>query len=100
MEIVERPQKLIDGYYCIFCRQQTSGYQLELNQNTGLLFMRTERTYKGIMCHLCAKKTFARVQLHNLFLGWWGTISFFATVAFLLANTGRYIKFALKANKV
>jgi ribosomal protein L34E len=98
MEIAERTQRP-NVHLCIFCRQQTSGHQLELNQNTGMLLMRNERTYKGVMCRSCAKKTFTKVQLHNLFLGWWGTISFIMTPIFLLANTGRYIKFALSVNK-
>jgi hypothetical protein len=99
MEIVERPTGQAEAHYCVFCRQQTSGHQLELNQNTGMLLMRQERTYKGIMCRSCAKKTFTRVQLHNLFLGWWGTISFLATAIYLPTNTGRYIKFLVRTNK-
>ena len=100
MEIAARPQSQLNTFYCVFCGQKTKGEHLELNQNTGMLLARQERTYKGVMCRPCAKKTFAKVQLHNLFLGWWGTISFFATVVFLPLNTVRYIKFALKADKV
>ncbi len=84
---------------CAFCGQSAADYNLELNQNTGAIIVRYRKCYKGKMCRACAKKTFAKTQVHNLFLGWWGTISFFVTPFYLLANTISYISFLFVANK-
>lgn len=38
----------------------------------------------------CLYTKFASYTLMNLFLGWWGTISFFATFAYILNNFTEY----------
>lgn len=99
MEIAERPDPLLKLRRCILCGQNACNYELELDQNTGMIVSRSYRKFKGNMCRNHAKRLFTRVQIHNLFLGWWGTISFMVTAAYLLSNTGRYIKFLSVARK-
>jgi hypothetical protein len=99
MEIAERPSHHLNVHQCVICGQPACDYDLELNQNTGALLMRYSRTYKGNMCRSCAMRIFKKVQVHNTFLGWWGTISFIVTPAYLLANTYNYFKFLSAAKK-
>jgi hypothetical protein len=51
-----------------------------------MLVMRKVRVWSGRACRRCAGKVFARTTLHNLTLGWWGTISLFVTPLFLISN--------------
>lgn len=91
----------IPGYdnVCQLCQQPAKTQYLSLDQNTGMLFMRRTTTFRGYMCPPCGKKTFIRVQLHGLFLGWWGTISFFVNSLNLLVNTYSYIHFVRTKGK-
>lgn len=52
--------------------------------------MRREHETQGRLCSKCLGEAFRKHQLSNLFLGWWGTISFFMTVVFLIDNTRTY----------
>jgi hypothetical protein len=61
--------------------------------------MRYTRSFKGNMCRFCAKKIFKKVEIHNFFFGWWGTVSFIVTPAYLLANIHNYSKYLAAAKK-
>jgi hypothetical protein len=56
-----------------------------------MLFMREMYTSEGRMCRKCLGSAFARHQLRNLTLGWWGMISFVMTWVFLFGNTATYV---------
>lgn len=57
-----------------------------------MLFMRREYETQGRLCAKCLSDAFRKHQLSNLFLGWWGTISFFLTWVFLIDNTRGYFR--------
>lgn len=59
--------------------------------NIGMLVMRRQKHIKAKMCRACTDNYFWRFTATNLFLGWWGAISFFVTCFFMLNNVGRYI---------
>lgn len=52
--------------------------------------MRFHQTAEGEFCKSCVHKKFWKMTLVNLFLGWWGVISFFVTPVFILLNIVRY----------
>jgi hypothetical protein len=55
-------------------------------QNTGMLVMRQSREWVGNACKPCGKRWFWKTTLHNMFLGWWGTISLVLTPFFIIGN--------------
>lgn len=88
-----QPQHHAGVHYCQVCGQPGDVRHLLLVQRTGMLFSRLTRKFDGNMCKGCASKLHKKVQVHNLFLAWWGTISFCLAPFTLLANTGRYIQY-------
>lgn len=81
---------------CLICGQQRKVQQIEFYQNTGMLLTRYQRTYKGDLCRDCTKQLFKKVQVHNIFFGWWGVISFVATAVFLLGNSVSFVNYLYK----
>jgi len=77
---------------CRICQKDTPTAYAEFNQNTGLLFRRYHKQVKGNLCRECLKRVFLSFTLHNLFLGWWGTISFFATIFFTFGNVFYFLR--------
>ncbi len=63
----------------------------EFHANIGMLLARRQMSIKGNLCKNCTNKYFWQYTLINVFLGWWGVISFFATIIFILNNTFRYL---------
>jgi hypothetical protein len=63
-----------------------------------MLFARQQKEIKAEMCRNCTDKYFWKFTLTNLFLGWWGIISFFATCGYMVNNIFRYI-FTLNLKK-
>lgn len=61
------------------------------HQNTGMLIMRQHRQAEGSFCRRCHVRLYAKLTLHTLFLGWWGTISLVLTPVFILMNTARFL---------
>jgi hypothetical protein len=59
--------------------------------NIGLVFLRFHRSLDETLCKSCIHRSFWKFTAFNLFLGWWGVISFFCTIGFLLSNTIRYL---------
>lgn len=80
---------------CEICLRPAKTDYIIFEQNTGMLFMRQAKTFSGQMCKPCATKTFLKVQLHGLVLGWWGTISFFVNIFNILYNTINYARYVL-----
>lgn len=71
---------------CQICSQQGPLIQMKLHQNTGMLIVRQHKTFDALTCASCGRSAFWKIQLHTMFLGWWGTISFVITPFFLLNN--------------
>jgi hypothetical protein len=61
-------------------------YRIKLQRQTGMLVMnqRSWRAYTGTYEEL--SEQYRKAQLHNLFFGWWGIISFFLNFAALIGN--------------
>ena len=71
---------------CQFCGVRAPVADVHYRQNTGMLVMRQSKEYAGQACRKCGLEWFWKSTLHTLFLGWWGTISFFVTPIFILGN--------------
>ena len=76
---------------CQVCGAKAPVKYNEFYANIGMLFTRRQMHIKGNMCKNCINKYFWNYTLTNLFLGWWGIISFFATCFFMLNNIFRYL---------
>jgi hypothetical protein len=55
-----------------------------------MLIMRQMYQTEGRLCQDCLGRAYRKHQLCNLFLGWWGMISFVLTFVFLIENTRQY----------
>jgi hypothetical protein len=75
------------GGRCQFCGQAGPVVHVTYRQNTGMLVMRQSKEWAGLACKACSLKLFGKTFVHNLFLGWWGMISFVLTSVFMLTNT-------------
>jgi hypothetical protein len=76
---------------CQLCGAKSPVKYNEFYANIGMLVSRQQLSLKGKMCKHCINKYFWKYTLINLFLGWWGCISFFATSLFMINNIFRYI---------
>lgn len=76
---------------CQCCGIEAPTKYVSLHQNIGMLVMRQSRSLSGNLCKSCIHSNFWKYTLTNMFLGWWGTISFFVTPFFILNNVGRYL---------
>jgi hypothetical protein len=75
---------------CDVCHSGNPSTHVQLRHNVGMLFMRQTHETEGRLCWDCLGKAFRKHQLCNLFLGWWGMISFAMTCIFLVENTRVY----------
>jgi hypothetical protein len=73
---------------CELCGARGPVLAVRYHQNTGMLFMRRHRALEALACRGCSAHWFAKMTLHNLVLGWWGTISFVLTPLFIVNNVG------------
>jgi hypothetical protein len=72
---------------CDICNSRNPSVQVQLRHNVGMLLMRRVYETEGRLCDECLGRAFRKHQLSNLFLGWWGMISFCMTCIFLVENT-------------
>jgi hypothetical protein len=77
---------------CDICSSGEPSVHVHLRHNVGMLFMRREYATEGRLCSSCLGQAFRKHQLSNLFLGWWGTISFVMTFIFLIDNIRVYFR--------
>ena len=77
--------------YCQNCGAQAPTKHVAFYQNIGVILMRFTREVEGDLCKSCINKYFWKYTLINLFLGWWGVISFCVTPFFILNNVFRYL---------
>jgi hypothetical protein len=58
--------------------------------SVGMVFMRRTFEFDGRLCRACAKGQFRHLQGRNLAWGWFGLISFAATIAYAIGNLRDY----------
>ncbi len=76
---------------CQSCGVEAPTKYVAFYQNIGALVVRFSKSVKGDLCKSCIHRYFWQFTGVNLFLGWWGYISFFVTPFFLLNNVFRYM---------
>ena len=64
--------------------------QFRFKGNQGMLFMRRIFGFEGILCRTCAETTYRNIQSRNLSWGWYGAVSFCATISYGLSNATNY----------
>jgi hypothetical protein len=58
--------------------------------NKGLILTRQVSYFEGSLCRSCAAGVFRHYQTRNLSWGWFGVVSFFATIGHAFQNMGSY----------
>lgn len=81
-----------DSIVCDACALEAPTRFVAYQQNIGLIFMRLTKQYAGHFCHTCNRRYFWKATATTFFLGWWGVISFFVTLAFLISNVVQRLK--------
>lgn len=76
---------------CAVCHRKPTD-RFRFNANQGYLLTRRRSTFNGPLCRDCARGTFRAFQSKNMARGWWGLISFFATLGYLASNSGEMRK--------
>ena len=76
---------------CQRCYRSGPACFVELHHNVGMLMMRQTHSTRAALCSDCLHQAYRHHLLRNVTLGWWGTISFFATLYYLFANTVTYV---------
>jgi hypothetical protein len=66
--------------------------EVHLQRNIGLLVARLTASVRGRLCKACITRYYWQYFFINLFLGWWGLISFILTPILLISNTVYFIK--------
>ena len=79
------------GSRCQSCGIAAPTRRVKLRQNIGALVLRFPRSVEGEMCRKCIDQYFWKYTLTTLFLGWWGVISFFCTLAFIPMNIAAFV---------
>ena len=87
VEATARPfsAPMADQSTCQVCGRGPAA-QFDFTRNQGMLFIRRRFTHKGRYCKSCATGAYRAVQARNLTEGWYGTISFFTTIAYGFQN--------------
>jgi hypothetical protein len=76
---------------CQRCYRSEPTCFVELHHNVGMLVMRQTHSTRAALCSDCLHQAYRHHLVRNLTLGWWGTISFFATLYYVFANTVTYV---------
>ena len=72
------------------CGQVAPTFPIKFEKNTGLIVFRLKETLAGNLCWPCIQAAYKSSQAHNLLLGWWGIVSFFATLIYLGDNSATF----------
>ena len=81
LQLPERPA--LHG--CAICHRSPTDH-FTFRSNQGLLLTRRRFTFEGSLCRDCARGAFRTHQARNMTWGWWGLISFFVTIGYLISN--------------
>ncbi len=77
---------------CRVCGAHAPVLDVTYKQNTGMLIARRVTEYDTTACRSCSLRLFRKTFIHNLFLGWWGMLSFVFTSLFMVENAILAIK--------
>lgn len=77
---------------CQLCGSQAETMEVHLQRNIGLLVARLTASVRGRLCKACITRYYWQYFFINLFLGWWGMISFILTPILLISNTVYFVK--------
>ena len=92
-ERLERLRKILErfGRPCGLCGgHPASARSVYFYGNIGMFVSRRKYELKAEMCKACLHKQFLKFTLMNIFLGWWGMISFWVTPVYILRNVEEY----------
>lgn len=78
--------------YCQNCGRTTSIQASIYRRNIGMVFRRRYLEVQGVFCAKCQEKLFWQSFMTNLFLGWWGVISFCINPFLIILNVFNYVK--------
>ena len=76
--------------YCQACGREAPTKYVAFYQNIGALVVRFQRSIRGYLCKSCIHTNFWKFTGLTLATGWWGFVSFFVNIFFILNNVGRY----------
>lgn len=76
---------------CQICSQIRPTKEIHFMKNVGMLFSREYSEIEGHLCKQCINRYFWEYFLTNIFLGWWGTISFIINPFLVLNNLWYYL---------
>lgn len=77
--------------FCQCCGVEAPTKHVTFHQNIGALVIRFPSTLDGNLCKSCIHSNFWKMTGTSLILGWWGIISFFVNVFFILSNIITYL---------
>lgn len=77
--------------YCQRCGVEAPTKQVSFYQNIGALVIRFHKHTSGNLCKRCINQVFWEYTLIDLFLGWWGIISFFFNLFAIPNNIINYL---------
>lgn len=78
--------------YCELCGVEAETQKVKIRRNIGILILRFPGHISGRLCRKCIDTHIIKYTLTSLALGWWGIMSFFWNIFFLLNNFYTYMK--------
>jgi hypothetical protein len=61
-------------------------------EEVGCIIVRFSKRHAGYFCKTCNRRAFWRSTLITLFFGWWGVVSFFASIFAMIWNTITFLR--------
>ncbi len=77
--------------HCEACGKHRSVANIKYYKNTGMLFMFRWESKQATLCRACSTHLFLRMTTWTMAFGWWGFISFFVNIFFVLNNFAMFI---------
>jgi hypothetical protein len=77
---------------CQNCFREAETKKVKIYRNIGAIVLRFPGHIEGNLCKDCINKYFWKYSLICFFLGWWGIISFFTNIYFLINNLVVFIQ--------
>ncbi len=75
---------------CEKCGGEASTQFVTFQQNIGLFFVRFPSQLQANLCMNCIHVQFWKMTLISMVAGWWGIISAFTNITFILNNISQY----------
>lgn len=77
---------------CDGCGLEAPTQYVSYQQNVGAIVLRFSTVDRGHYCKRCNRRAFWSNTVLTFFVGWWGVISFFITISFLVGNVVTFIR--------